>query len=141
MRAFRIGCYLAFFTAALHMVGAHLMPPPAPTTDAERQMLELMQTTALNLPGAPTHTMYDLMQGFSLLMSLNLALAGGLGLIIARRAAGDTLLLSAAARTLAGANIVALVISLMHFFIVPTLCTAAIALAFTIASFRPGNDR
>ena len=136
MRFFRIGCYLAFFTAALHMVGAHLVPQPPPPDDTARQMQTLMETYKLGLPGAADRTMAELVNGFSLLMSLHFALTGGLGLIVARRAAGDPVLMAAAARALAGAYVIALVISATYFFIIPTLCTAAVAFCFVMASVR-----
>ena len=80
----------------------------------------------------------DFVNGFSLLMSLTVALTGGLGLIVARRAAGDALLIAATSRALAAGYAVALVISLYHFFLIPTLCIGATALCFTLASF--GSD-
>lgn len=134
MRFFRIGCYLAFFTAALHMVGAHLVPQPPPPDETARQMQNLMETYKMGLPGAADRTMAELVNGFSLLMSLHFALTGGLGLIVARRAVGDPLLMAATARALAAAYVVTLVISLTYFFIIPTLCTAAVALCFVVAS-------
>jgi hypothetical protein len=136
MRFFRIGCYLAFLTAILHLVGAHLVPQPPPPDDTGRQMQQLMETYKLGLPGAADRTMAELVNGFSLLMSLHYALTGGLGLIVARRAAGDPLLMAAAARALAGAYVIALVISLSYFFIIPTICSGAVALCFVIASVR-----
>ena len=139
MKAFKLGCYLAFFTAALHMIGAHIVPafsPAVPSNDFERQMLELMQTVKLGLPGAPDRTMFELMNGFSLLMSLHFALTGGIGIIIARRGVGDALLMKAVARTFAATYIIAFVISLMDFFVIPSACAAAVALAFTIASVK-----
>ncbi len=136
MTAFKLGCYLAFFTAALHMVGAHLTPPPAPANDFERQLLDLMQRVKLGLPGAPDRTMFELTNGFSLLMSLHLALSGGIGIIIARRGAADAMFMKAAARIFSAAYFVAFVISLMHFFVIPSACFAAIALSFAIASVR-----
>lgn len=138
--AFKVGCYLAFFTAALHMVGAHIVPavsPPVPANDTERQLLDLAASYKFSLPGA-VRSMKDLTDGFSLVFSLMLALSGGLGLIIARRSANDPLLLIATARALAAAYMVGLIISLEYFFLIPTVCLGSIALAFTIASIpRP----
>jgi len=139
MKAFKLGCYLAFFTAALHMVGAHIVPavsPPVPSSDAARQLLDMMSTVHLGLPGAPNRTMFEMLNGFSLLMSLHLALTGGIGILIARRGVGDPMFMKASARTFAAAYLVAFVISLMHFFVIPSATFAAIALAFTIASVK-----
>ena len=132
---FTIGCYLAFLTAALHMVG-HLSGPQAPTNETERQLLELATTYAFPMPAGQTRTMMNFTNGFSLVFSLMLALSGGLGLIVMRRSDDLTLLLSTA-RALAGAYVVMLAISLTYFFIIPTICIAAIALCFSMASVRP----
>ena len=136
--AFKVGCYLLFFTAALHMVGAHIVPalsPPVPANDTERQLLDLATNYKFPLPGA-VRSMKDFTDGFSLIFALMLALSGGLGLIVARRSANDPLLLVAAARALAAAYIVGVIISLEYFFLIPTICLGSIALAFTIASFK-----
>jgi hypothetical protein len=132
---FTIGCYLAFLTAALHMVG-HVSGPQAAANDTERQLLDLMTTYALALPGVEGRTMMDLMNGFSLIFSVMLALSAGLGLIVLRRS-DDLPQLLATARALAAAYGVMLAISLTHFFIIPTICLAAIALCFAMASVRP----
>ena len=136
MRFFRIGCYLAFFTAAVHMIGAVLAPQPPPVDDTHRQLLELATTYKLQLPGGPNRTLMELNDGFSLVYSLMFALTGGLGLIVSRRAANDHLLFTATARALAGGYLVLLAISLTYFFMIPTLCTAAVALCFVVSSIR-----
>ena len=62
----------------------------------------------------------DLMDGFSLIFPLFLATTAGLGLIVARRGAADAVLATAVVRTLAAAYLVATVISITKFFIIPT---------------------
>jgi hypothetical protein len=134
--AFKIGCYLAFFTAALHTFGAHVVPaisPLIPANDTERQLMDLATNYRFSLPGA-ARSMKELTDGFSLAYSMLFALTGGLGLIVFRRSASDPLLLTATARALAGGYLVLLAISLTYFFLIPTACTGAIALAFTIAA-------
>jgi hypothetical protein len=133
LRFFKIGSYIAFFTAALHMVGQVMM---SPNTDVERQLFDLMRSTAMNLPGAPSHTMMDLYSGFSLMFSMSFALTGGLGLIIARRGVQDPTLISASARAIAAAYAVMTVISVMSFFIIPTLLIASVGVCFSVASVR-----
>src|SRR5689334_22793739 len=105
---FKVGCYLAFLTAGLHMVG--YMQGLQGSNEAERQMLDAMKTLPLGLPGAPSHTLMDLMNGFSLLFALTLALTGGIGLIVARRAVADPATYFAVARTLTAAYLVMVVI-------------------------------
>jgi hypothetical protein len=139
-RAFQTGCYVAFATAAIHMVGAILTPQPPPVDDTHRQLLDLATTYKLQLPGGPNRTLMELTDGFSLVYSLMLALTGGLGLIVLRRAANDDLLFLATARALAGGYLVMLAISVAYFFLIPTSLTAVIALSFLIAAFgRPAT--
>ena len=133
---FKVGCYVAFFTAALHMVGHFMM---APSGDADRALFEHMQSVPLGLPGAPSHTMMDLYRGFSMVYSLMLALTGGLGLIVARRGVQDPTLMLAVARALAGGYFVMTVIGFSNFFIIPNMLMAAIFVCFALASVRsPG---
>ena len=133
---FKAGCYIAFFTAGLHMVG-HFMV--APNNDAERALFDHMQSLPLGLPGAPSHTMMDLYRGFSMVYSLMLALTGGLGLIVARRGVQDPTLMLAFARALAGGYLVMTVIGFSNFFIIPNVLMAAIFVCFALASVRsPG---
>ena len=134
-RAFQTGCYVAFGTAALHMIGAVLSPQPPPVDDTHRQLLELATTYKLQLPGGPNRTLMELTDGFSLFYSLMLALTGGLGVIVLRRAANDDVLFLATARALAGGYVVLLAISVTYFFVIPTSLTAVAALAFAIAAF------
>ena len=130
--AFKVGCYAAVVTALLHMTGVFLEPLPA--NDTERQLHELASTYKFPLPGGPNRTMLEITSGFSLVYALMLALTGGLGLIVSRRAANDDLLFLATARALAGGYLVLLAISVTHFFLVPTACTAVIALSFAITA-------
>jgi hypothetical protein len=134
MKFFRAGCYAAFATAALHMIGAVLSPQPPPVDDTHRQLLDLATTYKLQLPGGPNRTLMELNDGFSLVYALMLALTGGLGLIVSRRVANDDALFLATARALAGGYVVLLAISLTYFFLIPTLCTAVVALCFVVAS-------
>lgn len=133
LAVFKVGCYVAFCTAALHMVGHFLI---APGNDAERALFDHMQTLPLGLPGAPGHTMMDLYTGFSLVYALMLGLTGGLGLIVARRGVQDPTLMLAVARALAGGYLVMTVIGLSNFFIIPTALMAAVFVCFALASVR-----
>ena len=133
---FKLGCYLAFFTAGLHMFGHFMM---APSGDADRALFEHMQAVPLGLPGAPAHTIMDLYRGFSMVYSLMLALTGGLGLIVARRGIQDPTLMLAVARALAGGYLVMTIIGFTNFFIIPSVLMAAICVCFALASVRsPG---
>ena len=65
-----------------------------------------------------------------------LATIGGGGLVIQKRAATDPIIVLAIARALAVSAAILLVISLTHFFIIPTMCIALVAVCFAISSVR-----
>jgi hypothetical protein len=131
--AFQIGCWTAFVTAALHLTG-HLIGP-RPTTPAEAAVFQVASTVVLELPGA-SRSLMDLLSGFSLAFALFLAFWGGLGLMLVRRARHDGPLMSAVARTMAGAAVVLLVISLSDWFLIPSLCIAMMAISFAVSAVR-----
>jgi hypothetical protein len=130
---FRIGCIAALLTAALHMVG-HLLGPQAPANDTERQLLDLMTSYRFALPGGASRSILEFQTGFSLVFALFLATVGGVGLVVRQRASHDPALALAVARVFALSMAVLLVISLTHFFIIPTICIALVAVCFAIAS-------
>ena len=132
---FKIGCLAAWLTAVVHLVG-HLSGPPPPANDTERELLALATKYEYQLPGGTSRSLMDFHDGFSLMFSVLIAALGGVGYIVQKRAATDVVLMTAVARALAGAAAVLLVISLSHFFIVPTLFVALIAVCFAIASVK-----
>lgn len=129
----QVGCYLALLTAALHMVG-QISGGPQSEVPAEKQVLDLMRTTKIALPGA-SRTMMELFDGFGLIFATFLATSAGIGFIVARRGAADSMLANAIVRVLAGAFVVMTVISLTNCFIIPTVCLGLVALSFVAASF------
>ena len=130
---FKFGCWAAFGTAALHLFG-HVVGPVAPNNDTERQLVELATTYRYLMPGGAERSMMDFLDGFSLMFSLFLATVGALGLVIAKRGRDDEVLIKTAARLLAGVSAVLVVISLTHFFIIPSMCLALMAVSFACAS-------
>ncbi|MEZ5316074.1 MAG: hypothetical protein R2752_01595 [Vicinamibacterales bacterium] len=131
--AFQIGCWAALVSAAVHLAG-HIIGPQ-PTTPAEATVLQVASNVVLQLPGA-SRSLMDLFSGFSLALALFLAFWGGLGLMLARRARHDGPLMYAVARTMAGAAVILLVISLTDWFIVPSVCIAMMAISFAVAAVR-----
>jgi hypothetical protein len=128
----QIGCYLALATAAVHMIGQ--ISGPQSENEAEKQVLDLMRTTKIALPGA-SRSMMEMFEGFGLIFVTFLATSAGIGLIVARRGAADPILAKAIMRALAGAFLVAMAISISKFFLIPTVCLGLIALFFVAASF------
>lgn len=136
MRFFRLGCWAAIATAALHMVGQ--LAGPTPTTEAERSLLNLMASTPLGLPGASSRTFLELTNGFSLSFAAFLAWLGGVGLIIGKRGREDATLMEALAWANLAGGVVLLTISVTYWFIIPTACLAVMTACFGVSAFfRP----
>ena len=99
-----------------------------------------MTTYRFAFPGGPARSMMQLLNGFSLLFAVLFAALGAIGLIVTKRGQHDPQLMYAAARALAVASASVLVISLTHFFIIPTMLFAAVTVCFAIAAVRaPGQ--
>lgn len=133
--AFRIGCWAAFATAALHLVG-HFQGPMPPETPDQETLLRLLTTVTFALPGASERTTMELMNGFSLSFSVLLGLTGAIGLIVLKRGTGDPTLFYAVARALAGGSAVLLVISLSYWFLIPSVCIAMMAISFAVSAVK-----
>jgi len=133
---FVIGCWVALITGAIHLVG-HVSGPAAATNETERQLLELATSYRMAMPGGSERSLMDFLSGFSLSFSVFLALVGGLGLIVQRRGRDDLELMLAVSRAFAAAGVVLVVISLTHWFIVPSLMLALMTFCFLFAAVRP----
>jgi hypothetical protein len=128
---FKAGCWAALATAAVHLLG-HLAGPQPPANDTERQLLQLYETYRFALPGG-SRTLAEFMSGFSLTFSLALAMFGGMNLTVVRRCADDQPLMRLLTVLALAFCVTLLVISLAHFFIVPTLFIALVTLCFAAA--------
>jgi hypothetical protein len=132
---FRIGCWAAILTAMLH-VAAHIKGLPPPETEHEQVIRDQMETLQIELPGGGRRALAEFMAGYSLALPLFLVTIGTVGLMLQKRALSDPVLLIAVARVFAFATIGLLIISLTHWFIVPTICIAFFALCFVLSSVR-----
>lgn len=132
---FRVGCWLAIATAVAHLAGV-IAGRPAPANPTERQLFELAAEYRFALPGAE-RSLFDLLDGFSLAFAVLLATVGAIGLAVAKRGRGDAQLMVAVARGLALAGVALLVISVTHWFLVPSLFLAMMTTAFVFVSVRP----
>lgn len=125
---FKAGCWTALVTAAVHLLG-HLSGPQPPANDTERQLVQLFETYRFALPGGG-RTLAEFMAGFSLTFSTALAMFGGTNLLVVRRCPDDQPLMRMLTLLALAFSVTVLVISLTHFFIVPTLFLAIVALCF-----------
>jgi hypothetical protein len=130
---FKIGCLAALLAALVHLAG-YLSGPQPPANDTERELMRLATTYRFPLPGGTSRALMDLLDGFSLMFAVFLALTGGIGYIVQKRGRHDGVLMTALARALAAGYTVLLVISLMQFFIIPTIFIALVTVCFAIAS-------
>lgn len=130
---FRIGCWAAIVTAAVHMFG-HVSGPGPAANDTEQQLLDMAGSYQFALPGGGRRALLEMMDGFSLAFATLMVTLGGVGLIVEKRGRGDDLLMRAVARLLAAGTIGVLVISFTHWFIVPTMFLAFVTLCFVLAS-------
>jgi hypothetical protein len=129
---FKAGCWAAFVTAVVHMVG-HLSGTQPAANDTERQLIQLYETYRFALPGGGARSLSEFMSGFSLIFAAALAMFGGTNLMLVRRCAGDAALMRMATALALAFSVTLLVISLTHFFIAPTLFIAAVAVCFAAA--------
>ena len=135
---FRIGCWAAILTAAVHMAG-HLAGPQAPANETEQQLLDVAGSYQFALPGGGRRALLDFLNGFSLSYVVFLVTIGGVGLMVAKRGRGDVLL-TGVARLLAASSLGLLVISFTHWFIVPTILITFFTLCFVLAAVPKPAD-
>lgn len=133
---FTIACWAAMGLAVLHLAG-HIAGPPSPANDTERQLLELATTYRIPMAGGAERTFMDLLSGFSLTFSVFLAFLGGSGLMVKRRCRDDGPMMRAFAGAAGAAGAVMVGISLVHWFIVPSVALAIVAFGFLFAAVRP----
>ena len=133
LRFFKLGCWAAAITAAVHLVG-YVTAPQQAANETEQVLLDMARSYQFPLPGGTRRSLMELFDGFSLAFPLFLATIGGLGFLIARRGADDPVLMAAVTRALAAFSVVLLVISIWHWFLIPTICIGVMAFGFVLAA-------
>jgi hypothetical protein len=133
---FRIGCVATLLCAVLHLVG-HISGGPPAANDTEVKLLDLASSYKFSLPGGVHRSIMDFQNGYSLSFAMLLGTIGATGIIVAKRGQQDLLLILAVARQFAVASTLLTVIALTHFFIIPSMCFALMAVCFAIASVAP----
>jgi hypothetical protein len=139
LRFFKIGCWGAVITAAVHLIGFVTTPPQA-SNETEQVLLDMAHSYQFPLPGT-TRSLMELFDGFSLAFALFLGTIAGLGFVIARRGADDPVLMMAVTRTLASFSLVLMVISIWHWFLVPTIFIAVMAFGFVLAAVSGRREK
>ena len=133
LRFFKLGCWAAAITAAVHLVG-YVTAPQQAANETEQVLLDMARSYQFPLPAGTRRSLMELFDGFSLSFALFLATIAGLGFVIARRGADDPVLMTAVTRTLAAFSLVLMVISIWYWFLIPTLFLGIMALGFVLAA-------
>lgn len=133
---FLAGCVVLLLMAVAHFAASFQQPPPRDET--ERQLLELITAYRMDLEGTP-RSMMEIFKGFSHFFevaSFGMALTG---LMLAIGSVRDARVL----RRVSIAYVVTLgfglVISLTHWFIVPTLFLGAAMVLFAVSAAIEGR--
>ncbi len=131
---FLFGCWVALGTALLHLIGLVVAPLPAPAgSDADG--LRAAAGFLIVFPDGTERALGDLLAGFNLVYVLLLATTGGVGLAAARRLR-DRAGLVDIARIQALSCLALLAISLLYFFLIPTLLVGVMLVCFTLGAVR-----
>jgi hypothetical protein len=130
---FRLGCWVAFATAALHLAehvsGINALPPMAVAhADASPPSYVWL------VPGLHQPTFLGVVNGFSLSLSLLVATIGAAGLVVVKYGAENAPLLRGVSRAYALGTGVLLAVSVVQYFSVQTFAMAVMALCFALAA-------
>jgi len=128
---FQLGCWMAFATAVLHLLGHLLIASPHTAVAAALQHLP---GYLFLVPGQDVPSAQDVTGGLSLSLSLLLATIAGAGLAVGKRGHDDALLLRGVARAYALGFVVLLIVSILMFFSVQSFFIATTALCFGLAA-------
>jgi hypothetical protein len=130
---FRIGAWACIVTAVIHAAG-QFAPRPAPATDTEALLQKLLTGYEKDWGAGFRRTTSDFLNGFSISFSVFLAWVGVLALLAVRRHSADARSMRPvtwACTLFSGAM---LIVSLLCFFLPPTVCLAVIFIGFAGAS-------
>jgi hypothetical protein len=123
---FKLGCWAAFATAALHLAGHIFLE--VPTAGGERPGYLFL------VPGQTVPAHHHVTDGLSLAFSLLLATIGGAGLVVANRGGEDPALLRGVARSFGIGSAALLVLSIVMFFSLQSFAIAFMALCFALGA-------
>ena len=134
---FQFGCWFALGTAALHLIGMVVAPLSDGTGALGVGALAIASAAPVKLPDGTERPLGDLLLGFNLAYACFIAVIGLAGLAAARRGRDRAALMADVSRVLALASLALVVISLMSFFLIPTMLLAVMLICFTLAAVRP----
>lgn len=129
---FRVGCWVAIGVAVLQVL-AHVIGILQPSNDIERQLVTLATEVPFAFPFGVSRTMMQVLAGSWLSFTVVLATLGTAGLVVAKRGHQDPFLVGGVARAFAIGGAALMALSLIDFFLVPTMCLALMTLCFALA--------
>ena len=130
---FSIGAWACIATAVIHAAG-QFAPRPAPATDTEALLQQLLTGYEKDWGAGFHRTTADFLNGFSISFSVFLAWVGVLALLAVRRHAADGRSMRSvtwACTLFSGAM---LIVSILCFFLPPTVCLAVVFFGFAGAA-------
>lgn len=130
---FRIGAWALVATAAIHMAG-QLAPRPVPANDTEATLFKLLESYKKDMGAGMLRSTMDFLNGFSVSFSILLAWLGVVALVVLRKNVADGRFMLRFARVCAVFAVALLIVSVVDFFLPPTVCIAVIVVGFLGAS-------
>lgn len=130
---FRTGAWACIATALIHLAG-QLAPRPGPVTETEALLQQLLTSYERDFGGGFRRTTADFLNGFSISFSIFLAWVGVLALLAVRRQSADQRYMRSVTWTCTLFSGAMLVVSVLCFFLPPTVCLAVVFIGFAGAS-------
>jgi uncharacterized membrane protein len=132
-KLFTAGCVVLIALGLVHTLGHYMMTTSQGETDAERQLLAVMRANPQDMGLGMLRTMFDIVTGFSLTLSILPLGMGIVGLVVRRHAAAAPGLLSQVAIVYAGTYGVMTGVALRYWFPAPLVFLAVAFLCFAAA--------
>jgi len=136
---FRIGAWACIVTSLIHLAG-QLAGAPGPKNPTEETLFKLLTTYQRDVGAGFRRTTSDFLNGLSLCFSVFVAWVGVLSILAARRHGDDARFMTTISRICAVFSAAALVISVVYFFLPPTVCLAVVFLGFAGAALLPAEE-
>jgi hypothetical protein len=132
-KLFAVGCWLLIALGLVHLLGHYSLMTAQGDTEAEKQLLSAMRANPQDMGLGFVRSMFDIVTGFSLALSI---LAGGmglLGLVLQRHEGRAPGLLRQASIVYAGIYGIMTGVAFRYWFPAPLLFLAAAFLCFAAA--------
>lgn len=133
-KLFTAGCVVLVLLGLVHLLGHYGLVTSQGDDEAERQLLQLMRSNPQDMGLGFKRTMFDIVSGFSLYLSLSSFGLGLVGLVVRRHLSAAPGLLRQASIAYAGTYGVISGMGLRYWFPAPLLFLLAAFLCFAVAA-------